>query len=302
MRKVEQFGVAIACGVAAFIAALAPSFAEEACPDGALGVSRTIEVDTTGGPWFGEPHGNRDFLSPGEVVLTFDDGPSARDTRPILAALAAECTKATFFVVGEMIAVHPEIVAETVAQGHTIGVHTWTHPNLAHLSKERAIQQIEATFNAAQNASPQPIAPFFRYPYLSSNKAIVEYLQSRNIGQFAIDIDSLDWRTHSAKAVVNRVMAGLKRRGRGIILMHDIHKSTVAALPELLKQIKAKGYKVVHLKAKSGVNLIADVTPPAKKVRAATGKSSRKSRRQRTASSRKKAAQQTQTDFSFGSW
>lgn len=300
MRKFEQFGVAIVCCAAMMVAGLAPAAAEETCPAGALGVSRTVEVDTTGGPWFGEPHGNRDFLAQGEVVLTFDDGPSARDTRTILAALAAECTKATFFVVGEMVAVHPEIVAETVAQGHTIGTHTWTHPNLAHLSKERAIQQIEATFNAAQNASPEPIAPFFRYPYLSSSKAMVEYLQSRNIGQFAIDIDSNDWRTRNPKAVINRVMAGLQRRGRGIILMHDIHKSTATALPGLLAQLKAKGYKVVALKAKSNLDLVADVTPPTKKVRTATGsKSSRKSRRQRTAaSSRTKKA--TQTDFSLG--
>lgn len=309
MRRIEQFGVALVAGALAVIGGLAPVAAEEACPAGTLGVSRTIEVDTTGGPWFGAPHGNPDFLAPGEVVLTFDDGPSPRNTRTILADLAAECTKATFFVVGEMIALYPDVVAETVAQGHTIGTHTWTHPNLAHLSKERAVQQIEATINAAQDASPEPIAPFFRYPYLSSSKTTVEYLQSRNIGQFAIDIDSQDWRTHNPTSVIRKVMAGLQRRGRGIILMHDIHRSTARALPGLLAQLKAKGYKVVHLKAKTQVDLIAGVTPPEKKVRARaktrthtrskTAKRPRKSRGQRTASQGGKTVQQI---FSLGTW
>src|SRR5262245_60158951 len=98
-------------------------------PD-ALGVSRVIEVDTSGGPWFGTPHGNPDFLAPGEVVLTFDDGPAPRTTRPILQALAAQCTKATFFMVGEMAAEHPEMVREVIEQGHTAGTHTWSHVNL----------------------------------------------------------------------------------------------------------------------------------------------------------------------------
>ena len=189
----------------------------------------SMEVDTTGGPWFGAPNGDPNFLAPGEVVLTFDDGPSPNDTREILAALAKECTKATFFVVGEMVALYPEIVKEVAEQGHTIGTHTWSHPNLARLSLPEVTQEIEATFNAAQKASPEPVAPFFRYPYLSSSKPAVDYLKSRNIGQFAVDIDSSDWRVRSSKAVIARVMAGLKKRGRGIILMHDIHKWTADA-------------------------------------------------------------------------
>jgi peptidoglycan/xylan/chitin deacetylase (PgdA/CDA1 family) len=237
---------------------------EDACPAGTLGVSRVIEVDTTGGPWFGKPHGDPDFLAPKEVVLTFDDGPSPANTRKVLAALAKECTKATFFVVGEMVALHPEVVKEIAEQGHTIGVHSWSHANLAKLPLDKVVQEVEATFDAAQKASPEPIAPFFRYPYLSSSKTTVDYMKSRNIGQFAVDVDSQDWRVRSSKPVVARIMAGLKKRGRGIILMHDIHKWTANAVPALLAQLKAGGYKVVQLKAKVPVQVIADVSPPAK--------------------------------------
>jgi peptidoglycan/xylan/chitin deacetylase (PgdA/CDA1 family) len=84
-------------------------------------------------------------------------------------------------------------------------------------------KEIEATFNAAQKAAGKPIAPIFRYPYLSSSQTSIDYLKERNIGQFAIDVDSNDWRVRSSKAVVTRIIAGLKKKGRGIILMHDIH-------------------------------------------------------------------------------
>jgi peptidoglycan/xylan/chitin deacetylase (PgdA/CDA1 family) len=284
--------VLMVVGLAAAVAGLTTASADAAdsadktaCAPGALGVSRTIEVDTVGGPWFGAPHGNPDFLQPKEVVLTFDDGPSPANTRKILAALAKECTTATFFVVGEMVAQHPEVVKELAEQGHTIGTHSWSHPNLARLSLDDVKHEVEATFDAAQKASPEPVAPFFRYPYLSSSKTTVDYMASRNIGQFAVDIDSQDWRVRSAKPIIARVMAGLKARGRGIILMHDIHRWTADAVPEILAQLKAGGYKVVQLKPATGVELIADVAPPVKTIpakmtrkrtRTAAGKAKRK--------------------------
>jgi peptidoglycan/xylan/chitin deacetylase (PgdA/CDA1 family) len=265
MRAVRNLMLALlAAATVALAANTAEADGDQTCPANALGVSRTIEVDTTNGPWFGAPHGDPNFLQPKEVVLTFDDGPSPADTREVLAALAKECTKATFFVVGEMVAVHPEIVKEVAEQGHTIGIHTWSHPNLARLPLDDVKHEVEATFDAAQKASPVPVAPFFRYPYLSSSQVTVDYMKSRNIGQFAVDIDSQDWRVRSTKPVIARVMAGLKARGRGIILMHDIHKWTADAVPQILAQLKAGGYKVVQLKPKAPVELIADVSPPVK--------------------------------------
>jgi peptidoglycan/xylan/chitin deacetylase (PgdA/CDA1 family) len=258
MRNAGRFG-----WLALWIVLLAvPAHAQQDCAPNGLGVSRTIEVDTAGGPWFGAPFGDPDFLAPGEVVLTFDDGPTPNSTRSILAALAAECTKATFFVLGEMATANPDVMREIDAQGHTIGTHTWSHPNLKRLSEENMKVQIESAFAAAETSAGHPIAPFFRYPYLSHTRAGAAYLQSRNIAQFDIDIDSFDWRTRNAKTVVRQLEASLNRHDRGIILLHDIHPSTAAALPEILALLKRKGWKLVHLKAKAPVETIASYGPP----------------------------------------
>ncbi|MET0409473.1 MAG: polysaccharide deacetylase family protein [Hyphomicrobium sp.] len=289
MGSITKLSLIAGAGFSIFALATATrADAAEACAPGALGVSRTIEVDTAGGPWFGSPHGDPNFLAPGEVVLTFDDGPSPQDTREVLAALAKECTKATFFMVGEMVAVHPEMVKEVAEQGHTIGTHTWTHPNVARLNLPEITHEVEATFDIVQKNSPTPVAPFFRYPYLSSSKLSEDYFKSRNIAQFAVDIDSNDWRVRSTAPVVARVMAGLKARGRGIILMHDIHKWTADAVPQILAKLKAGGYKVVQLQAKAPVELIAEVTPP--EAKAGAKHAPRKSKHRRGWSGRGKSA------------
>ena len=225
---------------------------------------RTVEIDTTGGPWFGTPRGDPAFLASGEVVLTFDDGPTPKYTRPILAALAVQCTKAIFFMLGEMAAEYPDLVKEIAALGHTVGAHTWSHPNLKRLSDEQARTQIESAFKVIEKAAGQPIAPFFRYPFLSESEPAIAYLKSRDVAQFAIDIDFFDWRTRNPQSVIARVMAGLERRGRGIILLHDIHASTVGALPQLLSMLKEKGYRIVHLRPKDPIHTLAEYQPPAK--------------------------------------
>ena len=265
----------VVLSLCALCALSAAAFAESetqgcAAPD-ALGVSRTIEIDATGGPWFGTPHGDPNFLAPGEVVLTFDDGPVPHTTRPILAALAAQCAKATFFMVGEMAKEYPDLVREVAEQGHTIGTHTWSHRDLRRLSEDKMKAEIEMALNAVASAAGAPIAPFFRYPYLSYSPASVAYLQSRNVAQFAVDVDSSDWRTHSAQGIVRRVMAGLQHSGRGIILLHDIHASTAAAVPLLLAQLKAKGYRLVHLRAKAAAETLQSYAPPGKVSVASSG-------------------------------
>ena len=265
-----RFLVACCCAAAALLLQAPASQAQQACAKDALGVSRTLEVDTTGGPWFGEPHGDRAFLAPGEVVLTFDDGPAPRSTRSILSSLAAQCTKATFFVLGERAAEYPADVREIAVQGHTIGTHTWSHLNIKRLSEDQAKSQIETAVAAAEKAAGQPIAPFFRYPYLRDSPSAVAYLQGRNIGQFAIDVDSFDWRTRNARAVIQRVMAALERRGRGIVLFHDIHWSTAQAMPEFLALLKAKGYKIVHLQPKATVVALAEYQEPPTAAKSAT--------------------------------
>src|ERR1700730_4592278 len=224
----------------------------------ALGVSRTVEIDTTDGPGFGfETFKQHDFLQPGEVVLTFDDGPWPHNTPAVLAALAANCTKAVFFPIGEHSMWAPEILRQVAAAGHTIGSHTWSHKDLAKLSVQDAKDEIEKGISAVHWALGAPAAPFFRFPALSHAPEMVTYLGERNIAIFSTDMDSLDFKIHKPDQVIASVLAKLKKNGKGIVLMHDFQRATADAAPELLRQLKANGYKVVFLKAKTPLKTIA---------------------------------------------
>jgi peptidoglycan-N-acetylglucosamine deacetylase len=238
-------------------ATMAGAAATRKCAPDVLGVSRTVEIDTTGGPGFGaEQFKANDFLEPGEVVLTFDDGPWPGNTPAVLAALAAQCVKGTFFPVGKHASWHPEILKQVVASGHTIGSHTWSHVNLAKKPFAEAKDEIENGFSAVAVIAGRPLAPFFRFPGLSQTSELTAYLAERNIAIFSIDVDSLDFRTKNPEAVIASVMTKLKVRGKGIILMHDFQHSTAVALPALLLQLKTNGFKVVHMKAKDSVRTL----------------------------------------------
>jgi peptidoglycan/xylan/chitin deacetylase (PgdA/CDA1 family) len=222
-------------------------------PD-ALGISRTVEIDTTGGPGFGaDQFKAHDFLEPGEIVLTFDDGPWPGNTPAVLAALSAQCLKATFFPIGQHVSWHPDILRQVVARDHTIGSHSWSHVNLAKKSLPEAKDEIENGVSAVAITAGRPLAPFFRFPGLSQTPELTAYLAERNIGIFSIDVDSFDFKLKNPDKVITSVMTKLEKRGKGIVLMHDFQHSTALALPTLLQQLKAKGFKIVHLKAKNPV-------------------------------------------------
>ncbi len=221
-------------------------------PD-ALGVSRVVVVDTTGGPGFGfQQFKQLDFLTDKEVVLTFDDGPWPT-TPSVLKTLAEECTKAVFFPIGKHSTYHPEILKQVAAAGHTVGAHTWSHAHLdsKKLSEAQVKEEIEKGFSAIKLALGANPAPFFRFPALQHNPASVDYLGSRNIAMFSCDIDSFDYKSKDAAQIINTVMTKLDKQGKGIILMHDLQKHTAEALPTLLRRLKAGGYKVVQMKAKT---------------------------------------------------
>lgn len=218
---------------------------------GALGISRTVQIDTAGGPGVGmSQYRDYDFLQPGEVVLTFDDGPWPVTTPAVLAALDAECVKAVFFPIGKHSTWHPAVLKQVIAAGHTVGSHTWGHVNLAKKPLQEAKDEIEQGMSAVALMAGQPIAPFFRFPQLRQTPELKAYLAERNIGTFSIDIDSEDFRIHKPDVLVNSVMTKLKKTGKGILLMHDLHKWTAAAVPDLLRQLKAGGYKIVFIRAK----------------------------------------------------
>ena len=240
---------------------------EESCPRGAkaLGVARTVSIDTSQGPQFGAQYKEASFLASGEVVLTFDDGPLRAYTRPILEALAAHCTKATFFMVGRMAVADPAMVKEVARQGHTVASHTWSHGNLQGLTPLKARAEIELGISGVQQALGAPIAPFFRFPYLRDTPFSLTYLQGRHLASFSIDVDSKDYLTRDPAVVSERVLRELASRRKGIILFHDIHASTASALPGLLTALKERGLRVVHIAPKAHAETSAEYDALAQK-------------------------------------
>lgn len=249
MRAVSTL---LGAGLIALLAAHTPAIAQGrsgggACGPDAIGTSRTIPIDAKGGPHFGaNQYPGRQVLQPGEVVLTFDDGPHKSFTPRILAALDQHCAKATFFLVGQRALYYPEIAREVARRGHTIGTHTWSHQNLSKISTEAATDEIELAISAVQRSLGAPAAPFFRFPYLADPQAMRQHLRERNTAVFSIDVDSHDFRTRSPTVAIRNVMKGLEKKGRGIILFHDIQPATVGAIGPLLTELKAAGYRVVH--------------------------------------------------------
>jgi peptidoglycan/xylan/chitin deacetylase (PgdA/CDA1 family) len=243
--------------------AQAPQPARAQCSNpNALGVARTVEIDTTGGPGFGFEHFKElDFLHDHEVVLTFDDGPWTENTPSVLKTLADECTTGIFFSIGKHATYYPEILKQVYAAGHTIGTHTWSHATLTNkkLSEDQRKEEIEKGISAVKWAlggvSP---APFFRFPALQHPPEMVTYLGTRNIAMFSCDLDSFDFKARNAKQVIDVTFKRLDKLGKGIILMHDFHKHTAEALPDLLKRLKAEGYKVVAMRPKAPVQSLPE--------------------------------------------
>jgi peptidoglycan/xylan/chitin deacetylase (PgdA/CDA1 family) len=242
------------------------------CPGNpnALGVSRVVEIDTTGGPGFGFEHfKSYDFLREGEVVLTFDDGPWPKNTPAVLAALAAHCTKAIFFPIGIHSTWEPGILKQVAAAGHSVGSHTWCHQDLSKTKghcrvdgKSVAVEydgkdEIERGISAVRWAVGGPTAPFFRFPALRQPPELIEYLGKRNIAIFSTDLDSFDFKMRKPEQVRQSVMAKLKKNGKGIVLMHDFQHATAEGAMALLNDLKAGGYKVVFMKPKDAVTTIA---------------------------------------------
>ncbi|HXH43538.1 MAG TPA: polysaccharide deacetylase family protein [Bradyrhizobium sp.] len=236
---------------------------KQACANpNALGVSRVVEIDTTGGPGFGFEHFKQfDFLTEKEVVLTFDDGPWPVNTPAVLKALADECAKGLFFSVGKHATYHPEILKQVLAQGHTVGTHTWSHVNLnsKKLTEQQVKDEVEKGFSAVKFALGTNPAPFFRFPQLQHNPAMVSYFATRNVAMFSTEIDSFDFRKGATpEKIVETVMTRLDKLGKGIILMHDFQKNTGIAMPTLLARLKAGGYKVVQMKAKASLQTLPE--------------------------------------------
>ena len=211
-----------------------------------LGVARTIAVDPARGHFYNgleRSLGLRD----GEVVLTFDDGPKPGTTTRILDALRAECTKATFFMAGRMADSYPSVAGRVRREGHTVAGHTHAHENLAKLPSGAVSAAIDKGNASLRRATGQRDVAFFRYPYLAKNARTDAIVRAKGLVAFGTNIDSKDYHKVGPNAVRAKIMGQLRRQRKGIVLMHDIHARTATMLPALLDQLKAEGFKVVHL-------------------------------------------------------
>ena len=237
--------------------------AKTACANpNAIGVSRVMKVDTTGGYYVGTTYQTRLPLQPKEVVLTFDDGPMAGRTDRVLKALDEECTKATFFIVGQMAKAYPETLRKTAAGGHTIAYHTMTHPlNMVKWPLPKAQDNVREGWQVVDQilygeARDKPATPFFRYPGLFNSRALNEWFNGLDMGVWTIDAAGNDWlRGHLTIAdgpnVMNEALKEIEARQGGILLLHDIKDSSSSIVGPLLRELKARGYKIVHVVPKT---------------------------------------------------
>jgi peptidoglycan/xylan/chitin deacetylase (PgdA/CDA1 family) len=235
-------------------------------PD-ALGTSRTIVVDPAKSPRIGSMSYPQSLpLEPKEVVLTFDDGPLPKYTGPVLETLAHECVKATFFLIGEMAKAYPDWVQREARAGHTIGNHTEHHPRyIDKLSVERGIAEIvDGGRHIEEALAPTGIkmAPFFRFPGFRHTEPLDAYVNKQGYAAIGADFPADDWTFIGPETVLKRAMDRLERRGSGILLLHDIHARTATILPKLLRELKARGYKVVQMVPPDGAAQVAAAPPP----------------------------------------
>lgn len=209
------------------------------------------------------------ILRPGEVILTFDDGPRPGKTTEILATLRDFGVKATFLMLGSSAQAHPSLAQQVAASGHTVGSHTYDHVDLSTLDRQAALDEIAKGERAVQLAlagGGQVLSPFFRFPYLSQTGFLRTNLMQGNMIILDVDIDSKDYYKDTPETVVARTMARLDARGSGIVLFHDIHQRTVQTLPLFLAQLQERGYSVVRLVPKDtgvfGRDVITADAPP----------------------------------------
>jgi peptidoglycan/xylan/chitin deacetylase (PgdA/CDA1 family) len=267
MQRAARYGLLASLLVATPVLATVlatPALASE-CPGnpGALGTSRTIVVDPSQHMLLGG-HQYRESLplNDKEVVITFDDGPLPPYSTRVLDILAQECVKATFFLVGRMARSFPNIVKRIHDEGHTLANHSQSHPfNFHTMSVADAAREIEDGFASigAAVGDPAKVAPFFRFPGLLRQDSVEHYLRSKQVMAWSVDFMGDDWRRINAREINRRVLERLEAKGKGILLLHDIQPATALGLAELLRELKARGYRIVHV-VPSGAGRPATVT------------------------------------------
>jgi peptidoglycan/xylan/chitin deacetylase (PgdA/CDA1 family) len=230
--------------------------ARESCKNAdALGTSRVMNVG--GGVAIGlKTYPQTLALKDHEIVLTFDDGPSPATTPAVLNALAAQCVKATFFLIGENAEKNPGLVKREIAEGHSVGHHSWSHPaiTLRGLADGAGRQEVERGIEADELAGwgkREGLAgahfPFFRFPGFADTPDLVKLLIANNFTVFGADVWASDWKTMSPTVQRELLFARLEKVGRGIVLLHDTRQQTADMLPEFLAELKRRKFQIVHI-------------------------------------------------------
>ena len=220
---------------------------------GVIGTSRTIVADATVPRDIGLMQFKTSLpLKDHEVVLTFDDGPVHTYTPRVLDILAKNCVKATFFIVGQQATAYPALVRRAYNDGNSIGTHSEHHPlNFNRMAEPAVAREVEGGIAAVQAAigDPRAVAPFFRVPALRVSKTVDNFLAAHALMDWSADEDADDWHHGITPAkIVRLAMQRIAARDhRGVLLLHDIHPATAAALPKLLAELKAHGYHIVHV-------------------------------------------------------
>src|SRR6195256_3834140 len=241
---------------AALVALVAWTVAAQAadCPrKEALGTSRVLGVDAANTPRVGLKSFPQTLpLEDHEVVLTFDDGPWPPTTPRVLEALAHECVRATFFLIGKPASEHPDLVRRIAAEGHTIGHHTWLHRSLMQIPPNETTEDVDRGIAADEMAlhgvaTTTPSTPFFRFPNFEMTPATLDLLQSRGIVVFGADLWASDWNPMTPEQELKLITDRLKIARKGIILFHDPKAQTAAMLPAFLRYLRDNDYRVVHV-------------------------------------------------------
>jgi peptidoglycan/xylan/chitin deacetylase (PgdA/CDA1 family) len=245
--------IALRAAVIVLIACTATAQAADCPRSGTLGTSRILAVDAAQTPRVGSKNFPQTLpLDDHEVVLSFDDGPWPPTTPRVLATLAKECVRATFFLIGKPASEHPELVRRIAAEGHTIGHHTWLHRSLMRIKPSETTEEIDHGISAVEMAlhgvaTTTPSTPFFRFPGFETTPATLDLLQSRGIVVFGADLWASDWNPMAPKQQLKLLIDRLKVARKGIILLHDPKAQTAAMLPDFLRYLRENHYRVVHL-------------------------------------------------------
>ena len=266
--------LAAAIGLASGFALATPAISQT-CPGNpdAIGTSRVIAIDPADYPRVGTLNYRQTLpLQDHEVVLTFDDGPLPPYSTRVLDVLASQCVKATFFLVGEMARAFPATVQRIYQDGHSIGTHSEHHPlRFGQLPIDRMRSEIDQGIVDVGTAlgDPAKLAPFFRIPGFARSDVLEDELAARHLAVFSTDTVEDDWHRHiTAKQIIALALSRLEKRGKGILLLHDIHPWTAEALPGLLKQLKDAGFRIVQV-VPAGPGMPETVIPPAPDMRVA---------------------------------